>query len=300
MSVFPLDLTDDSHHWPYRLQEVPIYAINIDESYQREEVGAQIDKIAYAFDYRLYLPLVLSQRKTDYAGVDGQQRLRGLQKGLKLRTILGPGGEHIEITHVPAIVYAGLSRAEEAWLYVKLNRETRHVTSFESFKARLVYKDPNARKIADLVQKHGFVLSLKPGDYHIKAVGALESIYVPRRRAPQVRTGPEALDRALEVIQKSWSLQKNATNGDVIAGLGVFFLRFKDNEINYDVLHETMRQITPSVVVKEAGSRTGGTRGQETRQSSFAVELAVFYNKQARRSKARLLPIAERFPNTNI
>lgn len=296
MTVVPLRVGDGTE-WPYGYAETAETSMVVDLAYQREEIPVHIKNIAYAFDWRLFQPIVLSDRGRTMAVLDGHQRLAGIRLGNELGLFRDASGGSVHLHRLPSLVYSRLSKAEEAKLYIDLNEKTRHVKPVERWKARLVYKDPNVVQITALLKEYGVSIgdSRQPG--MVKAVVSLEDVWSTRRqmRGRLVRHGPEALDRTLAAIKKSWEGVDGALGGDVIAGVGTFFLRFSDPEIDFAVLDATMRSHWPKPLVEAAGRDAGGTRAQDARTGSFARRLATEYNKMARRAKVKNLPIADRF-----
>lgn len=129
--------------------------LKIDDSYQRSiDTGpsrALIAKIAHGWDWRMCLPLVVSKRADDSLYViDGQHRLAAAQ----LRG---------DIAWLPCCVgeYNGI--ADEAAMFVAMNRARRAINRLDDFHAATAGGDGEALKIVELVTDAGFTVSRKTG-----------------------------------------------------------------------------------------------------------------------------------------
>lgn len=129
--------------------------LNIDDSYQRStDTGASqtlIKKIASNWDWRMCMPLVVSKRDDGSLWVlDGQHRLAAAQ----LRG---------DISFLPCCVgvYGGV--ADEAAMFVAMNRQRRAMNRLDDFHAAIASGDDEAQQIANLITEAGFTVSRKTG-----------------------------------------------------------------------------------------------------------------------------------------
>lgn len=129
--------------------------LNLDDSYQRStDNGASralITKIANNWDWRMCLPLVVSKRDDGSLWViDGQHRLAAA----KLRG---------DIPFLPCCVAVYGSVADEAAMFVAMNRTRKAMNRLDDFHAAIASGDAEAIEIAGLITDAGFTVSRKTG-----------------------------------------------------------------------------------------------------------------------------------------
>lgn len=281
-------------HWP-PVEWVPVSAIQVDTSYQRDEIPRHVKEIAQSFDLeRFGVPELASREDGTYAVIDGQQRIAAVR--LYNEDALGP-----LISEILAKVHHGKTADEQALLYVQMNTKRVRVSALDQWKPRILFGDETATAIGEMLDQYG--LEVGKGEDKIGAVAALEDIYTGYQRktsgANRIKTrrsGPEALDRTLASITVSWDIHEGRFGSDVIAGVGLFFHRFVEDELDYDTLATTMTKMPPEALRAEATAEVNKSHGLESRRSAFAKTLALSYNRQARIDGTRGLPVDERFP----
>lgn len=129
--------------------------LHLDDSYQRStENGASqalIRKIANGWDWRMCLPLVVSKRDDGSLWViDGQHRLAAaLLRG--------------DIPFLPCVVGIYGSVADEAAMFVAMNRARKPMNRLDDFHAAIASGDSEAIEIARLITDAGFTVSRKTG-----------------------------------------------------------------------------------------------------------------------------------------
>jgi hypothetical protein len=137
--------------------------------------------------------------------LDGQHRIRALRdKGV-------PEDSKV----IPADVYTDLSRAEEALLFVHLN-QTKHVSSFEKYRALLVGGDPETRNIDSIVRSHQLVVAPGKKDGAVGCVDALRRLYNMGEPAGAV------LSRTLMTIHEAWGEASEAYGSALLRGVGLY------------------------------------------------------------------------------
>lgn len=129
--------------------------LHLDDGYQRStDNGASralIKKIAAAWDWRMCLPLVVSKRDDGSLWViDGQHRLAAA----KLRG---------DIAFLPCCVGVYGSVADEAAMFVAMNRARKPMNRLDDFHAAIASGDSEAIEIAALITDAGFTVSRKTG-----------------------------------------------------------------------------------------------------------------------------------------
>lgn len=196
--------------FPYEFLVVELAESFVDKDYQRP-LSSFSEKIKEDFKPHLFGTLVISRRSrgnhpagTPLAVVDGQTRREGAM--------------HNGIEQAPAIVFSGLSQADEAKLFAELQRERRNIASYYRFRASLVAGEEEAVNINRITTATGYVIgpnsSQSEGNQNraISAIAGLEKLY---------RRGPELLERALTIYREAWQ-DRYVPNGELLAGMGWF------------------------------------------------------------------------------
>lgn len=170
--------------------------LRLDDSYQRStDNGASqalIKKIATGWDWRMCLPLVVSKRDDGSLWViDGQHRLAAaILRG--------------DIPFLPCCVGVYGSVADEAAMFVAMNRARKPMNRLDDFHAAIASGDGDAIEIARLITSTGFTVSRrtnsqgwKPGE--VAFTGAIAKVL--RKHGAQVCTG------ALQAMAETWPNQ---------------------------------------------------------------------------------------------
>jgi hypothetical protein len=129
--------------------------LHLDDSYQRSTDNggsiALIKRIAQTWDWRMCLPLVVSKRDDGTLWViDGQHRLAAA----KLRG---------DIPFLPCCVGVYGSVADEAAMFVAMNRARKPMNRLDDFHAAIAGGDAEALQIRQIITEAGFTVSRKTG-----------------------------------------------------------------------------------------------------------------------------------------
>lgn len=184
---------------PYDWAILAIEDLVVDPIYQRALKPQQLKRIVTKFKPSLLGVVTVNRRKNDdLALIDGQHRVAALSEKA--------------FSHVPAVVFDGLTRAQEAQLFIELQEERRNVTSVEKFKSRLAY-DPQAKDMRRIAGETGWEI----GNTGLRCIAELDKLY--QRDAAGV-----ILYRTLRTLQRAWPTAdaKNSAHGSVVAGIGRF------------------------------------------------------------------------------
>lgn len=167
--------------------------LRLDDSYQRStDNGASralINRIATGWDWRMCLPLVVSKRDDGSLWViDGQHRLAAaLLRG--------------DIPFLPCVVGVYGSVADEAAMFVAMNRARKPMNRLDDFHAAIASGDDVAIEIAQLINDAGLTVSRKtnsqgwrPGE--VAFTGAIAKVL--RKHGAEVCAG------ALRAIADTW------------------------------------------------------------------------------------------------
>lgn len=167
--------------------------LNLDDSYQRStDNGASqalIKKIATGWDWRMCLPLVVSKRDDGSLWVlDGQHRLAAaLLRG--------------DIPFLPCCVGVYGSVADEAAMFVAMNRARKPMNRLDDFHAAIASGDGEAIEIAKLITDAGFTVSRRTGSQSwVAGEVAFTSAIAKILR----KHGATVCANALQIMQEAW------------------------------------------------------------------------------------------------
>ncbi len=177
--------------------------LTFDEGFNRELDGAWVRKLLVDLDSRAIGAIIVSQRPDgSIVVVDGQHRVRA---------ILEKWGPNATVT---CVVHAGLTRAEEADLFYRLNQR-RGLKAFDSFRARVIARHPDAMEIVSILEVRGLTYAKGPTN---KAVGAISSM--------QKAHAQGTLGGALTLLGDAWGYEKTSWEGVLIEGAALFLARY--------------------------------------------------------------------------
>lgn len=131
-----------------RRAQVPLEDLNIDYSYQREEVS-NFNTLAIARDFNwaaFNTLLVMERPNGELYVVDGQQRLCAAKK-------------RGDIVSVPCLIFQSDGPEREAKAFRAANERRKHVGSHHKFRAAIVAKDQPETDIADWLRSQGLTAS---------------------------------------------------------------------------------------------------------------------------------------------
>lgn len=176
----------------------------VDPHVQRTLDERRVNEIIGDFN-QLGMGVVTVSERLDgsYHVVDGQHRVAALLS-------MDRGTDNVR-----CLVYTGLSLAEEAALFRRLNN-TRIVNSLDKFRIRVVEGDPAAVSLNTMLESLGWRAA--PGVKNsFTAVAALEKIY----KGPSGDAADLPLVRqVMGIVTKAWGIEPIGTAADILRGLG--------------------------------------------------------------------------------
>lgn len=181
--------------------------LRVDDSYQRSidtrPSQALIAKIAGEWDWRMCLPLVVSKRDDGLFVIDGQHRL----SASKMRG---------DIQYLPCCVFVFESVAEEAAMFVAMNRERRAVNRLDDFHAARASGNEDALAITRLIEGAGLRVSRKTGSgsWAPGEVAFTSAISKGRRRY-----GEDVVRSALEIMAEAFQGERLIVGSPVFNGI---------------------------------------------------------------------------------
>jgi hypothetical protein len=236
----------------------------VDHTYQRDEDTPRTHRLAADWDRRLIGVLEISDRGPDhhprYAVIDGQHRFQAAKHRDPAAVLV-------------ANVHTGLTVADEADLFYKLNHQRRQPSTWDHWRARRAAGDPDVLAIETVVTGHRLTVDMSPADRCVACVAALEKV---------VRLGgTDLLDVTLDVITAVWDGRRDSLDAPIIGGLALI-LHHLAGGIDHARLTRCLIDTVPGQVRSKALTLAELTNG--TRPTLTALAIMTFYNKGARRS----------------
>lgn len=188
-----------------RFADIPvekIKAADIDHGgYQRPPGADHALGLALEFSWDDFDRVSVSERDGYYFILDGQHRLLALELTDRV-----PDDKK---QSVPAVIYSGMTLADESRYYLRKNTGRKNTHSIHAWKARLVGEE-KVRSIENIATKNGYKIGTG-GTGYLTAIKALEIIWDD--------FGSEVLDSVLATTAEAWGPEQRLS-APVIRGLG--------------------------------------------------------------------------------
>ena len=255
-----------------QLEDLPVAKLTVDHTVQRAVDKPRVDKIVKDYQRSALGTIVVSRRDDGtHHVIDGQHRVQAT-------IAVGLGDET-----VPCLVYSGLSRAEEASMFRRLNN-TRVVQAVDKFRVRVVEGDPVAVTLNNLLSRHGWYVQMNKDDGAFAAVTALESVY--RGKVNGFDSSEALCDTLLRVLTEAWDHNADGVRAEIVRGTGAVLARYG--------ARVDLAKLTSSMGTYPGGPRglVGAAKGLHgfrggTLPDALAEVLVEMLNK-GRRSSTRL------------
>lgn len=238
---------------------VDVADVFADPTYQRPLDAARARKIAEAWDRRLAGILEVSDRGDTttprYAVVDGQHRWAAAQ--------------HAGIGVMVANVHTGLTLADEAKLFDRLNRERRRITTWDHWNARKAAGDPDVASIETAVTAVGLVVDTAPKAGHVRCTATLEKLHT--------LGGPDLVKRTLQLIVDVWGRDLIGFDAPIVGGLGLI-LHYLAADLDLIRLTEALLEVVPRQLKSKAIGLRDMTTG--TMPKLVAIAVMTLYNNR--------------------
>lgn len=186
------------------VKNVPIDKIRIPE-YQRDISDAWAKQLAAEWTSRLFrYPAVVARDDGWFDCIDGQHEIAA-----------AAARGH---THIPCLVYSGISEAEAAATFSDLNTQRRKPEAYDTWKADYIAGRHWAVTLKDIAEKHGLSLTKGGGGNprQLRAIGALKG-YI------QLRGQEDVVDDALDILTSAYPadepFNKSRTERALIVGM---------------------------------------------------------------------------------
>lgn len=257
-----------------RFESVLLTRLSVDPRVQQPlREGKITDILRRGYDPALVGTIVVSERDSGQMVVlDGQHRAESARRSSAVK--------------IDALVWSGLSLAQEAWLFTYLNRKSNPV-AMSTFKTRSVAGEDIPIQVTRVLSDWGWTVSgVKNSDGQFAAVGEAERIYrgTGMYRGSEKLSGPRVFARAIETITCAWGLNKNGGDGYLLGGIALFLIRYWDS-VDQGKLVKALSRSTPRAIRAEA--RGFGQHAGVHIIIAHAYRIHHEYNKSTR---TKLLP----------
>jgi len=235
--------------------------IKIDPRYQRDLDDRRALRMAEALDPdRVGVPLLSERSNGDLYAVDGQHRVVAHQ-------IAGVGHKVILCE-----VMQGLTRTDEARLFIERNTGSTRVRPLDLFRARVEAKEPEALEILDIVEHAGLRVARSQTTTSVGSVGALQFAF---------RRG--VLHLTLELLVR-WCGGNDRTvfEGAIIKIVSRFFAEYPHADPVW--LAKRLSKVAPGRL-RDAVKRLCGAGNDITPHEAACQILRGHYNKGKRSGK---------------
>lgn len=230
------DTGDYSHvRIQYGLVDARTVHSAIDEEeggYQRLLNSKRVVNITTDFHWSRLNPITICIRQDgNRYNVDGQARVSSV------RTLYKKG--EISTPMIPCLIHTNTTLEDEAMLFGTQDDGKTPLREFQKAKSKFIGKDKKICGLADALMDCGIRLFTD-----VQAYKTIREIYD--------NTDLEVFKRFCNVISKSWldgtkAQRKNATCGDILTGLSIFYSRYAD-EIDDRNLIKKLSEKTPNSV----------------------------------------------------
>lgn len=239
--------------------------LKTDHAYQRDLSEHRVREIVAAFDPDLLGVLLVSRRANGSTFLlDGQTRHAALV------------AMEWEDQQVPCLVYAGLSKKDEARIFVGSNVTAVKPNQVAIFRGKLAAGDPDVTAAYNIATKHGYLGNLRT-DFKsgsITSPAAIMAVYC--------HGSAELLDQVLAVASSAWPGKH--VNAPVIRGLGMFIAQYAP-AIQMDRLVQALARTTDDVIVSRSRALAIATRTTPRNLSAIIQILVADYNLRLRNGR---------------
>lgn len=248
-------MSDDAY-----VTAMPVNELFTDHTYQRPLDARRAKQIAARWDRRLAGIVEVSDRTNGhsprYAVIDGQHRVAA--------AALLPDPPILVVN-----VHTGLSIADEAALFDRLNRQRRAPTTWDHWMARRASQDETVRKIETAVAAVGLKIDPAPKDGHVRCTSTLEKL--------AALGGTTLVEETLRLIFDCWGRRLDAYDAPIVHGLGLV-LHYLNTPIDRARLWECMLDVMPRQLKTQALALRDMTTGSQPKL--VAVAVMTLYNRR--------------------
>jgi hypothetical protein len=231
-----------------------------DETYQRPCDTGRARRMAQTWDRRLAGIIEVSDRGSAtsprFAVLDGQHRWAAA-------ALLD------EPPALVANVHEGLTVADEAALFDKLNRQRRQPTTWDHWRARKAAGDPDVLAIEKAVAKRGLKIDSTPKDGNVRCTSTLEKL--------AKIGGVSLIGETLGVVTDVWGERLDGFDAPIVHGIGLV-LHYLREPLDVPRVVDALFDVMPRQLKTHALALRDMTTGAQP--VLVAIAIMSLYNKK--------------------
>lgn len=213
---------------PY-VTALPVASLFADPLYQRDLDERRVQKMASSYDQALVGILEVSRRSEDeYAVLDGQHRWAAYRDYCFARE---------DSPHIACRVHTGLSLAEEADLYHRLNTTRKQLTGWDRWVARRAAGEQAVADIEATATAHGFTIGMTTAPGVLRATKSAENVVA--------LGGLGLLHEVLGIIRAAYGDDQDGLDAGIIFGLGHVLHAYPRDDLDRGRLVAALSGIMP-------------------------------------------------------
>lgn len=226
-----------------KIASVPVSLLRIDETYQREPKGNNIQNLIKEWDINSCDLLDVSYRDGKFYIIDGQHRYTA--------------ANYIGVQNLPCTIRTELTRNQEAIIFARQNRNVKKLCPYDTYKANIVYGDTSDPEV-----KADMIINKVCKKYNItvknitkvsqKETKLLRSLSEARRIVKS--NGENCFEWIIKTIcNTNWENCSTSYSQDILRTLNNFYIENKDNIDKYnDSIKRVMNSNTPIQLIARA------------------------------------------------
>lgn len=238
---------------------LPVAELFADDTYQRPLDPGRARRMGQQWDRRLAGIIEVADRGEStaprYAVVDGRHRVAA--------------AAHAGIDVLVANVHTGLTVADEARLFDRLNRERRRITTWDHWTARRAAGDPTVTAIEKAVAATGLVIDQAPKAGNVRCTATLEKLFA--------LDGGDLITAVLNLVQQVWGRDVAGFDAPIVHGLGLVLFHL-DAELDPQRLVESLLDANPRSLKAAAANLRQMTTGSTAKL--VAIAAMTGYNRR--------------------
>jgi hypothetical protein len=242
--------------------------LNVDPDVQRLSDPNQLAKLETDWDKMFLGTLVVSRRSDGTMWViDGQHRKEVARR---------KEGENFLLD---CEVYTGLTRQQEALMFIKLNKYRKAVRPYDSFRISLAAALPTEIAMDAAVRARNMEIAASPSANKVGAVEACRRIVV--------KGGSALLTDTLEVAEAAWGREAESWDNMMIQAIATVIHKNSSN-IEHKRLSNILGRRTVGQWKAAAIATAVGGGGSESRSNKVVELIVVNYNSGLRKAEKNI------------
>lgn len=246
--------------------------LKVDLTYQRPCDESWVRKIVREYDPAKVNQIIVSQRsdRTKYI-IDGAHTVRAV--------IAKEGGT----ARLSAKVFLGLTREEEAEMFLSFNQQKKPMLKGDMLKSRVAFGDKVACEYVRLLDKSGIPWTYSSLNKHKVGIGRAFNAHDTGERVFK-KYGADIFSKALYILKMTSDI--TCYEGKLLAGIA-FILSKAD--VDMERMIRVINGQPKTTWVREAREYLSSIGGRQSAETAYGKAIAVAYNKGLRKGRIVLM-----------